>query len=224
MKSAALQWGIQRGYRAIAEEVRLPNSNFRADAAGCKLERPAPRELVIASTVAFECKQVRSDFLNDSFREEESLVRLKKLRLRREKLRAMISGHYPNHCQGDLLFPEFDEPDPSLIRHDGYRKLNAEITVLERGIFARTKFEKMIRYRCVDLCYLVICQGVAEPCEIPAGWGLLECELSESGEEPVLRETKVPNWLEAAPVHRLELLHTLARMSTPSTTQPQAEG
>ena len=212
LKQAAIEWAIAQGYRAVSTEVRLPNSSFRADVAGCRLERPEPRHLKIESTAAFECKQARSDFLKDSFQESGSDERLRLLHRRKEKLERLIGSHYPTLRRGDSLFPEYERSDPLVIRHGGYRKLKSEISTLEKGLFTRTKFDKMIRYRCVDLCYLVIRKGIAEPHEIPSGWGLLECDLDANGEAHL---TRLPQWNEAAEHHRLELLHLLAVKGSP---------
>lgn len=210
LKEAAVAWAVEEGYRAVATEVRLPNSPFRADVAGCRMERPGPGQFRIESTIAFECKQERSDFLKDSFREDGSIERLKLLHRRREKLEKLIGFHYPDLRKGDSLFPEFESSNPGEIGHEGYRRLVREIATVERGIFARTKFDRMIRYSCVDLCYLVIRRGIAEAHEIPSGWGLLECEFGGEDEAAEVTVLKRPGWNEARECHRLELLHRLA--------------
>lgn len=214
LKAAAAFWASAEGYRAIGEEVRVPNSNFRADVAACKMERPAKGEVTISQTAVFECKQVRSDFLNDSLPEIASRKRLAALHQRRQKLEEMIGLHYPNLRQGDSLFPEYQRSDPRELSHKGYQKVIREIQLLERGIFGRTKFERMIRYRCADLCYLVVGRGIVEPHEVPLGWGILE--VSEHSEEIAeLSVIKKPGWNEAGEGHRLELLFNIAAKGRP---------
>lgn len=208
LKELAARWAIAEGYRAVGTEVRLPNCAFRADVAGCRVVRPGPREMVIERTAAFECKQSRADFLGDAFGEAGAADRLAELRSRREKLAQLVGGHYPDLRQRDSLFPEYDRVDPALIRHQGYRKLAREIARLERGLFGGTKFDRMIRYRCVDFCYLVVRKGIVDPGEIPAGWGMLECELD--AEPRQLEVAEKPAWNEVPDHHRLDLLHRLA--------------
>ena len=220
LKQAALIWALEQGYRAAGFEVKLPNSNFRADVAACRLERPASFECEIGQTAAFECKQARSDFLNDSVPEAESIARLAELNQRREKLEQLVGTHYPNLRQGDTLFPEFDRTDLSEVRHDGYQKVVREIRTLETAIFGRTKFERLARYRCVDLCYLVIRPGILQPEETPLDWGLLmpedeDCDLDSDGAEvPKLTLIQKPRRMDAPETHRLELLHQLAVSGT----------
>jgi hypothetical protein len=220
LKKAALVWALEQGYRAGGYEVRLPNSNFRADVAACRLERPASYECEIGLTAAFECKQARPDFLNDARPEAESLSRLAKLNRRRKKLEQLVGAHYPNLRQGDTLFPEFDRTDVSEIRHEGYRKVVAEIRTLESAIFGRTKFDRLVRYRCVDLCYLVIRPGILQADESPSVWGLLtpadeNFDLdAEDAEAPPLQLLRKPQRIDAPETHRLELLHQLAVSGT----------
>lgn len=220
LKQAALIWAMEQGYRAGGFEVKLPNSNFRADVAACRLERPASYECEIGLTAAFECKQSRPDFLNDSKPEAESLDRLAALNQRREKLEQLVGTHYPNLRQGDTLFPEFDRTDLSEVRHDGYQKVVREIRTLEAAIFGRTKFDRLVRYRCVDLCYLVIRPSILQPEETPIDWGLLmpeneACDLdAENAAVPKLQLVRKPQRIEAPETHRLELLHQLAVSGT----------
>ncbi len=209
LKRAAVQWAREKGYRALGTEVRVPNSPFRADVAGCRMERPEPGRFEIASTAVFECKQARSDFLSDSFRENGGAERLRLLHRRREKLERLVGSHYPQIRSGDSLFPEFDRCDPCAIGHRGYRRISAEIAALQRGLHRRTKFDRMVRYRCVDLCYLVIRRGLIEEREVPDGWGVVECEF-EGGTVTVVELARPARWLGATAGHRLELLHWLA--------------
>ena len=220
LKQAALVWALEEGYRAGGFEVRLPNSNFRADVAACRLDRPASFECEIGLTAAFECKQARPDFLNDAKPEAESLDRLAVLNQRREKLEQLVGTHYPNLRQGDTLFPEYDRTDVSELRHEGYQKVVREIRALEAAIFGRTKFDRLVRYRCVDLCYLVIRPGILEPEEVPIDWGLLlpedeSCALdSRDADIPRLRLLRKPQRIDAPETHRLLLLHQLAVSGT----------
>lgn len=220
LKQASLVWALQQGYRAVAPEVRMPNSNFRADVAACRLDRSAPFECDLGVTAVFECKQARLDFLNDSRPEAESIQRLAELNCQREQIEKRVGAHYPNLRRGETLFPEFDRVEVPAIRHDGYRRITREIRTLETAVFARTKFDRLIRYRCADLFYLVIRPGIIAPEEIPSHWGLLAPEDSdfdidaEDGEVPPLELLKRPRQIEIPDAHRLELLHRLAVSGT----------
>lgn len=218
LKRLAVEWALTEGYSALGLEVALPNSNFRADVAGCRMARPQSHELVIEQTIAFECKQSRADFLLDSFREDGQANRLKQLHQRKTKLEQLVGSHYPTLRQGDSLFPEYQSTDPREIKHAGYQKLIKEISRLQNGLAGRTKFDRLIRYRCVDLCYIVVRQGIVEPHEIADGWGILEVADLDGGRQddkpPSIHLVKKPSWNDARPQHRLELLHRLARKSS----------
>ena len=220
LKLAALLWAREQGYRAAGLEIRLPNSNYRADVAACRLDRPGPRKREIGLTAVFECKQARPDYLNDSRPEAESLARLAQLNRRRETLERLVGTHYPTLRKGESLFPEFDRADVGAIRHEGYRRVVSEIRVLESAIYGRTKFDRLVRYRCADLFYLVIRPGILDLSEIPLDWGLLapdSPDFDAEGDEaapPSLMVLRPPNPVETPGHHRLELLHRIATSGT----------
>ena len=216
LKLAAKKWARkEEGYQVTGSEIRVPNSNFRADAVACRMARPNKGEFVIEATAVFECKQARSDFLNDNLPEVTSRERLKTLHARREKLEKLVGGHYPDLRQGDSLFPEYQSVDPRNINHSGYQRVMNEIAMLERGIFRRTKFDRMIRYRCADVFYLVVAKGIVQPHEVPLAWGILESEKeidpAREDDEISLKQIRKPTWNEASDKHRLEMLYHLAR-------------
>jgi hypothetical protein len=219
LKQAALLWAQQEGYRAAGLEISLPNSRYRADAAACGLDKPAPRQRQVGLSAVFECKQARSDFLNDARPETESIARLAHLNRRREKLERLVGTHYPTLRQGESLFPEYDRADVEAISHEGYRKVIAEIRQLENVVFGKTKFDRLIRYRCANLHYLVIRPGILDPAEVPLAWGILAPETEDfdaDAEAPVppLEMLRSPAFIEAPEAHRLELLHRIAVSGT----------
>lgn len=220
LKQAALRWAQEEGYRAVGLEIGLPNCRYRTDVAACRLDKPAPRQRVVGATAVFECKQARPDFLNDSRPETESLARLATLNLRREKLERLVGVHYPTLRQGESLFPEFDRTDVEAITHEGYRRIVAEIRLLEKAVWGRTKFDKLARYRSVNLCYLVSRPGILQPNELPITWGLLEPERDDFDKAdpdlppPRLTLVRKPAWIECPEAHRIELLHRIAVSAT----------
>ena len=56
LKRGAFLWAQAHGYSACAEEVRLPNSGYRADIVGCK---PGKGDK-LGPTAIFECKWSRA--------------------------------------------------------------------------------------------------------------------------------------------------------------------
>ncbi len=220
LKLAALRWAQEEGYRAVGLEIGLPNSRYRADVAACRLDKPAPRQRTIGATAVFECKQARPDFLHDSRPEAESVARLADLNRRREKLERLVGTHYPTLRQGESLFPEFDRADVEAISHQGYRRVVAEIRQLEKAVWGRTKFDRLARYRCANLCYLVIRPGILSPAEIPVAWGLLAPESDDldiadpESPPPRLVLLRQAAWIDAPDAHRLELLHRIAVSGT----------
>ncbi len=219
LKQAALRWAQQEGYRAAGMEIGLPNSRYRADVAACRLDRPGPRRLGVGLSAVFECKQSRADFLHDARPEAESLARLALLNRRREKLERLVGAHYPTLRQGESLFPEFDRADVDAINHEGYRRVVAEIRRLENAVWGRTKFDRLIRYRCASACFLVVRPGILDPAEVPLAWGLLaplnpDFDAPGSASPPPLVTLRKPAFVDAPESHRLELLHRIAVSGT----------
>jgi hypothetical protein len=74
----------------------------------------------------------------------------------RQFLEARLRTHYPNLHNGDSLFPEFDFGNFSAIGHRGYARLVRELRVLQNRLYDGTKFEKLIRYHCANLFFIVL--------------------------------------------------------------------
>ena len=207
LKRAALFWAQTQGYRIAAPEIRVPNSGFRADVAAFRPEGS------LGMTAVFECKQSRADFLSDAHPEKASLSKLETLEERRRKLEPQIGAHYPSLRNGDSLFAEYDGFAIEGVGHEGYRKLMKEIEILKNRVFDKTKFDKLVRYGCAHLYYLVTEPGVLEAHELPAGWGWLRAECDENVEEDAvvkLHLEAAPRRHEISPEHVLALLQRLA--------------
>lgn len=212
LKRAALAWAQLQGYTACTAEVKVPNSNYRADVAAyrpARQQKNAPP--VIGETAIFECKQARSDFLGDSRPEAETLFRLMTCRARLAKLESLLGVHHPQLGKGDSLFPEYESHDLTAISHEGYRKLLAEIRTLESRHFGKTKFDRMVRYGCANAFYLVVGRSVLADHEAPLDWGLLRLVDAESGALELLRK---PVRQDASPTARLELLQRIGSAAT----------
>lgn len=199
LKRLAKEWLRGRGCDAVAGEVRLPYSPYRADAAGY---RPAGGfGERVGETFAVECKQSRADFLRDSADALGCAAVLASERCRRAKLRELMAGHLPECRTGESLFPEFDRYDFSRVRHDGLRRVERRIRILERKRSEGSKFSRMVHYGCATFCYLAV-EADARPRgdELPEGWGLLV----RSGDR--LEVERVAEWVGSPENGRLKLL------------------
>jgi hypothetical protein len=195
LKRLAVAWAHEQKFPAIATEVRLPRSGFRADVAAYRRE----------ATMVFECKQARSDFLKDSYRQDATRERLQALDQRRRKLEELLKLHLPSLRRGETLFAEFDAIHLGGYEHKTYRRVLREIETLQRRLAGKTKFDRLARYRCANLNYLVVEPGLLAAEETPVGWGLLVRR------DEALVLARAPIWQEA---DRLALLENIAAAAT----------
>lgn len=203
LKELAIAWARASGFDLCGREIRLPASSFRADVAACR--RPVPGTADPGETAVFECKRSRADLFKDSRQEAATRERLIALQSRQRELEALLSRHLPNLRHGDTLFPEYDSLDLEGFRHETIRKVRREVEALSRGLHGGTKFDRIVRYRCADFCYLVLTRGLESDYGPPHGWGVLVTEGNG------LRLERRPVRLEAGPVRRLALLVSIAR-------------
>src|ERR1700722_14311567 len=217
LKKLALQWAQLQRYPICGTEVRLHHSNYRADAVAYRpaTERlPFPgngktphrlvRQPVVGTAAVFECKQARSDFLKDSHTTVETAQRLNALDDRRRTLERLLGMHLPSLRKGESLFAEYDAIDIANFEHKTYRKVLREISILQARLYGKTKFDKVARYCCANLCYLVVEDGILQSHEVPLQWGLLV----RQGE--VLTLERIPVWQDVSVPTRLELLQRIA--------------
>ena len=197
LKRLALVWAQSNGYRACATEVTLPRSRYRADVIAYR----APGVCAV-----FECKQSRSDLQRDNCCSATTRARLLGLENRRAVLERCLRVHYPTLRTGSSLFPEFDTYDFAAIRHRGYTRASREIAALQSSLVAKTKFEKLTRYRCANVFYLVTTRELR--CEVPDCWGLL-VEANDS-----LEVARKPVWRDTEPEAQLAFLERLAAVAT----------
>lgn len=205
LKYLAALWAWQNGFSAVATEVRLPKSAFRADVVAYRRAKRSPKtECAVGDTAVFECKQARSDFLKDSYVTEATRRRLLELNERRQTLERLLKLHLPSLRRGESLFAEFDAVDLRGMEHKTYRRVLREMDISQRRLFGKTKFDRLTRYRCANLNYLVVEPGILEVHEVPTGWGLL---VNRGGQ--LVLETK-PLWQEIETRDRLWLLERIA--------------
>jgi hypothetical protein len=203
LKRLAFLWAQAHGYSACAMEVALPLSRYRADVAAY---RPKPK--TIGSTAIFECKQALCDLRRDNCQSDAARKRLETICERRQLLETRLREHYPTLRNGDSLFPEFDLPDFSVIGHRGYSRVLRELRALQNRLYDCTKFDKLIRYRCANLSFLVLPKELFRDAEIPVGWGAL---VEFDGALKLIRK---PIWQETALENRIRLLQRIAMAGT----------
>ena len=205
LKQLAFVWAQTHGFSTCAVEVSLPRCRYRADVAAY---RSVPKQ--IGSTAVFECKQTLCDLRRDNCDSETARLRLEAIYNRRQLLEARLRTHYPNLHNGDSLFPEFDSENFSTIGHRGYARLTRELGALQARLYDCTKFEKLVRYRCANLFFIVLPEQLFCESEVPVGWGALV----ESND--TLAVVRKPIWHDATAANRLHVLHRIAVAGTRS--------
>ena len=203
LKRLAFLWAQAHGYSACAMEVTLPQCRYRADVAAY---RPQPKK--IGSTAIFECKQALCDLRRDNCHSNTARERLEAICHRRQILETRLRVHYPNLRNGDSLFPEFDSHDFTAIGHRGYARVLCELKAQQNRLYDCTKFDKLIRYRCANLYFLVLPMELFRDSEVPVGWGAL---VESDGALTLMRR---PVWQETTPENRIRFLQRIAAAGT----------
>jgi hypothetical protein len=203
LKRLAFLWAQTQGFSARAMEVTLPNCRYRADVAAHRWERKQT-----ASTAIFECKQALCDLRRDNCHREAAFQRLELICKRRQIFETRLREHYPSLRNGDSLFPEFDSENFAAIGHLGYARLLRDMRALQNRLYDCTKFDKLIRYRCANLFFLVLPEELFRDSEIPVGWGAL---VESNGALTLMRK---PLWHDATAEGRIRLLQRIAIAGT----------
>jgi len=116
--------------------------------------------------------------------------------------------HYPNLRITDSLFPKFDSHDFTAVGHRGYARVLRELNGLQNRLYDCTKFDKLIRYRCANLFFLVLPSELFRDSEILIGWGAL---VESGGTRALMRK---PIWHETTAENRIRFLHRIAAAGT----------
>ena|SRR5438105_10854613 len=203
LKRLAFLWAQTQGFSACAMEVTLPNCRYRADVAAHRCQRKQTR-----STAIFECKQALCDLRRDNCHSEPALERLGLICQRRQILEARLHEHYPTLRNGDSLFPEFDSENFTAIGHRGYARVLRDMRALQSRIYDCTKFDKLVRYRCANLFFLVLPEQLFREPEIPIGWGAL---VESNGTLALMRK---PRWHDTTAEDQIRLLQRIAIAGT----------
>lgn len=200
LKRLALVWAQAHGYSACAMEVSLPHCRYRADIAACREDD---------RTAVFECKQSGPDFKRDDCNSENTRSQLNAMERRLETIERNLRVHYPTLRTGESLFPDYDPFDFSTLAHRGHTRATRKSDTLRRRLFDCTKFEKLARYHCANLLYLVVpeaLQSMALDCS--GGWGVLVA----NGETLTLQ--RKPLWHDVAHENQQRFLGRVAAAAT----------
>jgi hypothetical protein len=203
LKRLALLWAQSRGFTACAAEVSLPRCRYRADVAAY---RPDGKNVGI--TAVFECKQAFTDLRRDNCFTAAARARLESLSRRRQVLQKHLRVHYPTLRTGDSLFPEFDSHDFDATKHHGYARVAREMTALHNRLHGGAKFERLVRYRCANVFFIVLPNQLFRQSELPVHWGAL---VEENG---CLKTAREATLFDNSADCRLRLLERIAAAGT----------
>jgi hypothetical protein len=203
LKRLTVLWAQAHGYSACAVEVSLPRCRYRADVAAFRSIKSEP-----SWTALFECKQAASDLRKDSCSTSVVQERLETVQRRREILEKHLRIHYPSLRSGESLFPEFDSHDFEVIGHRNYTRVMHELAALQNHLHDGTKFEKLVRYRCANLFFLVLPNDLFRASQIPVGWGAL---VESNG---ILTLARKPTWHEMRHEDQILFLRRIAVAGT----------
>ncbi len=204
LKRLALLWAQENGYPLAALEVSLPQCRYRADVAAYRPQKNG----ALGHTVVFECKQSTPDLRRDDCRSPLTRTRLESVYRRRQILEKHLRIHYPTLRTGETLFPEWDAHDFDAIEHRGYRRVLRELVLLQNQLRDGRKFEKLARYACANLFFLVVPRELLREPETPLGWGLLVAA------DGALTVHSKPTWHESRAESRLRILQKIAAAGT----------
>ena len=203
LKRRAVLWAQAQGYSACALEVSLPRCRYRADVAALRLVRNE-----ISCTAIFECKQARADLRRDSCCTFITRQRLESIEKRRLIIEKHLRVHYPALRGGESLFSEWDSHDFAAIGHRNYSRILRQLSALQNQLRDGTKFEKLVRYRCANLFFLIVPEELFCPAETPVGWGTLVAV------NDGLTLVRKPTWHEIRREDQLHFLHKIALAGT----------
>jgi hypothetical protein len=203
LKRLALLWAQTQGYSACGFEVSLPRCRYRADMAAFRLLPNGS-----GCSAIFECKQARPDLRRDSCCTTTTRQRLESVQRRRVVIEKHLRVHYPGLRRGESLFAEWDTHDFAAIGHRNYARVVRELGALQNQLRDGTKFEKLVRYRCANLFFLILPNELFRPSEIPVGWGALVVTAG------TLTLAHKPVWHETRAEHQWQFLYRLAMAGT----------
>lgn len=177
LKALSLSWAREQKFDIAAIEVSFPHRRFRFDLAAFKPRYRVPEKVdftgELGLTAVFECKQSRPDLIRDCKMKAATLARLHGLCARKAKLEELLKVHLPHLSRGEELFPEFDSYRLEESGHKTYSRVVTAIRESQNALAYKTKFDRLLGYRIANLHYIVTEPGIAEPHEIPVGWGHL---------------------------------------------------
>jgi hypothetical protein len=191
-----------------------PGERGHARQASCLPSETGSQPVIqIGSTAIFECKQALCDLRRDNCQSDDARQQLEAICRRRQVLERRLRAHYPSLRNGDSLFPEFDLHDFTAIGHRGHARILRELHALQHRLYDCTKFDKLLRYRCANLYFLVLPEYLFRDSEIPVSWGAL---VEADGALKLLRK---PTRHETTAEYQVRLLHRIALAGTRAINQ-----
>ncbi|MHC5025480.1 MAG: hypothetical protein ACYTGR_01795 [Planctomycetota bacterium] len=225
LKDLGLRWLRDSGAKAVAAEVRCPIARYRVDVAGW-IDAPPKRgsgggASGTARTVVIECKSARADFQRNGTTERQlEQTRIGLERVARAMERDRIEPEEPHlRRSGTALFSELETWDYARSRNAAYRDVRRRLHRVDADLYGSAKFALIARYRLADELYIAAPHALVRHCEVPPGWGLLECPpswLDDEAEHDRLDEP--PTFTVAIPAeprdaserHRVRMLRNIA--------------
>src|SRR5207247_892957 len=111
-------------------------------------------------------------------------------------------------CEMAIRFSPSSIRRPSPRSGTALMRASYMICALQNRLYDCTKFDKLVRYRCANLFFLVLPEQLFREPEIPAGWGAL---VESDG---VLTLVRKPIWHETTTEDRVRLLQRIAIAGT----------
>ena len=206
LKRLALLWAQENGYPIAALEVSLPKCRYRADVAAYRPQK----NHCLGVTALFECKQSAPDLRRDDCRSATDPRTARTQSIGGGRFWRSICASTTRHCaRARRFFPEWDAYDFAAIEHRGYARVTRALAALQRQLRDGRKFEKLARYGCANLFFLVLPDELlVREAETPLGWGLL---VEQGGS---LTTRRKPVWHESSADARLRVLQKIAAAGT----------
>ncbi len=177
-------------------------------------------------TIMLECKQSRADYLRDARDVADLLERREKLtRISKHIEVHRIQREEPHLRQADTaLFTDLEQWDYGASRSRAYRSVLRRVRRIDAQLYGETKFAMIAHYRLANRLYIVSPEGLIQPGELPAGWGLIECRPEALDErradvlfdeaDPPLRVTVPAPELDTPVRHHGRMLRNIAVSAT----------
>ncbi len=127
----------------------------------------------VAHTAAVEIYDRRDRCFADCANCEALLAEIHSLRKERSQMEALIRTEEPELADRDDLFDDMRTWHYEKSMNHDYRKLLRQMDKLQHNLYHGSRLDIIRRAGVADELFLAVPEGVLEPDERPAGWGLL---------------------------------------------------